>query len=215
MLRCTATAVAFLALSGGLHGLWTHRWEGWAAPAVRASADRLDRIPLRVGEWDGRPAETDPRTLPEEVIGRGVSVDYTNRIDGSAVTVYLACGPTDGIVAHPPSVCYPSNGYECRSADRRVAPPLDGGTAEFLVSNFTLPSPTLPTHLRVFWAWSEGAGWQAPPNPWRTFRRTPVLYKCYAIRQVGTPDEPLDGDPALRLLAALLPRLDEVLAADR
>lgn len=211
-MRHTIAAVVLLALSGVLHGVWSHRWDMWSAPAVQASVDRIERIPMRVGDWEGQRVETDPHTLPEELVGRGVSVRYTNRIDGAVVTVYVACGPTDGLAAHTPRVCYPANGYTCPAADLRVSP--GAGAGEFWASNFTRPNAATPTHLRVFWAWSDGSGWQVPDNPRRVFRRSPVVYKCYAIRQVLTPDEPLEGDPALRLLAALLPPLDAALAGN-
>ena len=114
-----AVAVLLLALGGVLHGVWSHRWELWSAPAVKASADRIEQIPLRVGDWEGKRIETDPLTLPEEMVGRGVSVQYTSRIDGTVVTVYLACGPTDAAVGHTPRVCYPTNGFTCATADLR------------------------------------------------------------------------------------------------
>lgn len=212
-MRYTAVAVALLAASGALHGLWTHRWEPWSAD--RPGADRVERIPLAVGEWEGVRVAAEAHTLPEEDVGRGVSVRYTSRTDGSVVTAYLACGPTDGLVSHTPRACYVSNGYTCPTADLRVSPPAEGGRAgEFWASNFTQQGDgAVPVHLRVLWAWSDGSGWQIPGNPRRTFRRPPAIYKLYAIRQVVSPDEPLEGDPALRLLAALVPPLDAALSA--
>jgi hypothetical protein len=214
-MRATVIAVALLGLGGGLHGVWSHRWEDWSAPELRARAERIEAIPLQVGDWRGERIETDALTLPEELVGRGVSVRYTNRVDGSIVIVFLTCGPTDGLVSHTPRVCYPANGFTCPTEDVRVAPPADPGApgAEFWASNFTQPG-AVPVHLRVLWSWSDGTGWRVPSNPHRTFRDSAVLYKCYAIRQVLTSDEPLEGDPALRLLSALLPQLDPVLTPE-
>ena len=66
-------------------------------------------------------------------------------------------------------------------------------------------SPT-QEHLRIFWAWrAPGGGWAAPGNPRLTFARSPALYKLYVIRQMASPDEELETDPALDLISRLLP----------
>ena len=215
MSRYAVIAAALLALSGIAHGVWTHRWELWSAPAVQAKSDRIEQLPLRFGDWEGRRVETDALTLPEEKVGRGVSAEYVNRIDGTAVTVFLTCGPTDGLVSHTPRVCYPANGYTCPTADLRVSPPVveGAGAPEFWVSNFSKLDALSTTHLRVFWSWSDGSGWQVPGNARRTFRRHAAIYKCYVIRPVVTPDEPLDGDPGVRFLSTFLPQLDAALSA--
>jgi hypothetical protein len=209
----TAAAVAgvlLLALNGALHGVWTHRWEDWTEPRIQATAGRLAAVPLRVGEWVGEPVPGDPQELPEEVTGRGVTVRYVSRADGTAVVVYLAAAPTDAAIAHTPRVCYPAVGYSCPAPDLRV----DDGGREFWMSSFAKTGAAVPTHLRVFWAWSDGRGWRVPANPGRTFRREPVLYKCYAVRYLADPDEPIDGDPCLRLLGELLPAVDGVLGGN-
>jgi hypothetical protein len=218
-MRCTAVAVVLLAVSGIVHGVWTHRWERWSAPVALARAERIEHIPLELDEWKGEPIKTDQEAFPEELVGHSVTIEYTNRADKSTVKVYLACGRTTELVAHTPRACYVANGYTCPTSDMRVAvraiPPNEGVVGEFSVSNFSKPSPLEPgaqEHLRVFWAWSDGTGWRVPGNPERTFRHSPVIYKCYALRAVGAPDEPTDGDPAARLLAALVPQLDAVLA---
>jgi hypothetical protein len=143
------------------------------------------------------------------LVGRGVTTRFVDQTDGTEVWVYVACGPTDSIVAHTPTVCYQANGYTWVGPDLRVRPPGDGQTDEFVVSNFSFAQATVPTHLRVFWAYSDGGGWTAPENPRRAFRHTPVLFKCYAIRRPVTPDEPIDGDACLRLMSVLLPRINE------
>ncbi|MBP3960068.1 hypothetical protein J8F10_32985 [Gemmata sp. G18] len=211
MLRIAA--IALLGLSGGLHGIYTHRWDSWAESVAGTAVDRIERVPLRAGAWEGERIEVDTLTLPEEMVGRAVSVRFVNRITGSTATVFLSCGPTDSIAAHTPRVCYPVNGYPCSGTDLRASPaPAEDPAPEFWVSNFTKPDALAPIHLRVIWAWSDGRGWQVPGNPLRTFRRSPVIYKCYVVRQVISPDEPVENDPGMQLLAALLPELDGVLS---
>lgn len=204
-----AAAVVLLAANGLLHGVWTHRWQGWSDARIQAAVGRLAAVPMTAGEWHGEPVANDTLDLPEEVVGRGVTVRYTHRTEKTAVLVYLACGPTDSVVAHTPTVCYPANGFACPAADGRAGLPLPGRPpAEFKVSAFSKTEGAVTAHLRVFWAWSDGTGWRTPDNPGRAFRANPVVYKCYAIRQPLTPDEPIDGDPCLALLGELLPAVD-------
>lgn len=206
------TAAALILVSGLVHGALSHRWTEWTGASSRASLDRIEQIPLRFGDWDGQRVELDPLELPEDVVGRGVSVRYTNRTTGQTVLAYLSCGPTDGQVSHTPRVCYPANGYLCPVADLRVSPTAGTLSAEFWTSHFYKPAGAVEPHLRVLWAWSDGRGWQVPANARRTFRSQPVIYKCYVIRPVAPPDEPLDGDPGVRFLGDFLPALDPILA---
>jgi hypothetical protein len=210
-----AGAVLLLAINGVLSGVWSHRWEAWSDAQAQAAADRIEAIPLEIGDWVGRRVETDPLTHPEEVVGRGVTVQYVNRTDGTAVNVYLACGPADGLISHTPQACYGANGFTWVPPNLRVSPEAgEEAASQFWVSNFVRTEAAVPTYLRVFWAWSDGGHWQTPDNPRRTFRRSPVITKCYVIRTLTTLDEPIEGDPCLRLMAVLLPRLDAIASAN-
>ncbi len=211
-----ALAVVLVSLNAAMHGAWSHRWAAWTDAPAQAKSQKLDAVPLQAGEWDGARIEADPLGIAEEIIGRGVNLRYTSRVDGTVVMAYVACGPTDALIGHVPTVCYPANGYEWRSPDLRTT--LDSGGAgtggEFWVSQFTRPQADVPVHLRVFWSWSDGGPWRVPGNPGRAFRRTPVLYKCYFVRQIAGQDEPVEGDPCYRLMAALVPKLNEVLGVE-
>ncbi len=112
MFRTAVIAAVLLAVNGLLHGVWSHRWEAdaWTDSRTRIGADRIEAIPLSVGEWEGQRIETDALTLPEEQVGRGVTVRYVNRRDQSVVVVFLTCGPTDGLVGHTPRACYRADG---------------------------------------------------------------------------------------------------------
>ena len=186
MFRIAAVVtILLLVVNGVLHGIWSHRWDAWSDETVQSFAARIDGIPLQVGDWEGTRLEIDPLTHPTEMVGQGLNVRYVNRIDGTAIIVYLACGPTGGLVSHTPQACYTSNGYTCIPPDIRVPvmPPHEGLARQFWVSNFTRSEAAIPTYLRVFWSWSDGKEWQTPGNPRRTYRQQPVIYKCYALRQ--------------------------------
>ena len=205
-------AVGLLVANGVVAGVLSHRWERWEGEAMQAQAARLDAVPRQVGEWDGTPIDANPHDLPEDEVGRGVSIRYVNRTDGTAVVAYIACGPTESSVGHCPTACYPATGYTWNKPDVKVALPGDDSGAQFWVSHFTRPVGDVPVQVRIFWAWSDGSGWRVPGNPLREFRRDPLLYKCYFIRQVRSANEPVEGDPCLRLMAALVPAINTAIA---
>jgi hypothetical protein len=206
-------AVFLLVINGVLHGLWTQRWTGLTESAVQAAADRLAQVPLVVGEWRGERVETDS-SLPEEVVGKNVAIRYVHRTNGYTVTVYLACGHTITMEMHTPRECYPAAGYKMAGAEARVSLlPASGEASEFLAATFSRVEASTMVQLRMFWAWKDdSSSWRAPDHMGRTFRASPFLYKCYAVRALITPEEPLESDPCSELLRELIPELNRALA---
>ena len=211
-------ALLVLSVNGLVHGLLTQRWSGLTEAQVEAATDRLPDIPCQLPSWTGQKIELESAKMPEDVVGKNVTVKYEHRITHQTVLIYLACGHKTTLVLHTPTDCYPSHGFTTVRQKTPVALPLESGasTANVFVATFSQTDASVANHLRVFWTWKPASGgWQAPDNPFRTFRASPYLYKCYAIRSVPTPDEPLEGDPCVSLLTELLPRLDGVLLHDR
>jgi hypothetical protein len=202
-----------LTLNGFVHGLWTQRWTGLTEAEVQAASDHLPKIPLKLGSWDGHRIEIAAATLPEEVVGRSIAVSYVHRVTGNMVIIYLACGRAQAMTLHTPTECYPDNGYKLVVPETRVSIPLEPAPdrPQFVTATFQSQS-IVPVCVRVYWSWQADGGWVVPDNPGRSFRSAPFLYKCYAIRLLTTPDEPLKGDPCVDLLKELIPSLDQALA---
>jgi len=219
MLRTVLVVAGLLlvAFNGFVHGVWTQRWSGLTEAEVQAASDRLPNVPLKLASWDGHPVEIDAATLPEEMVGRNVTIRYVHRVSGHTVVVYLACGRPGALEVHTPLDCYPANGYNTVLRETRASIPGETGPpqAEFWTATFSQAQAPVPIHLRVFWSWKAAKGWQVPDNPGRAFRAAPFLYKCYAIRPLTTPEEPLEGDPCVDLLKELIPGMDEALAGGR
>ena len=219
MFRLTAVAAAVLILNGAIHGILSFRWNSWADSAVQAESikDLAPRIG-NVGDWESVPLDDkeDPLTLPEEVVGKAEVLRFVNRFNKTEVKVLVNCGPREGLAVHTPRVCYQAHGYSCPATDQRVSPLAgEGKTAEFWASTFSKTKPGSSEHLRVLWSLSDGGNWQIPNNPLQAFARTPVIYKCYIQRVLISPDEPVDGDPAVEFLSALLPKLDAAMSGAR
>jgi hypothetical protein len=206
------TVFASVLGAGLAHGLITDRW----GPPDTGGKEALARVPTTIGDWDGTPIELDPNQLPVTDPGEMLLRRYVNRVTGSSVTLFLTVGrPGPVATSHTPESCYPGAGfsYAVPTAARSIPTGPDGRPQQFRVATFSKTETASPLHVRVFWSWSATGAWQTPAYPRLTFARQRRLYKLYVIRPLLRPTEPLDDDPALSFIQALVPELDRALFA--
>ena len=91
----------------------------------------------------------------------------------------------------------------------------DGTRAEFWTSSLERKDPVGNEHLRIYWSWRGGGEWRAPEWPRLELARYPFVYKLYVVSEASARAEVLEQDPGVQFLKDFLPRLDDVLAADR
>lgn len=207
-----ATVFALVAGTGIVHGLLTDRWA--SRPAEQAVA--LDDVPMTIEDWDGAPAELDQDQLPVVDGGKAILRRYVNRVNGTVVTLFLTTGPAGTIIAsHTPESCYPGAGFHFAgpALKRSIPTGPDARPQEFRVLTFSKTERASPVHVRVFWGWSVAGDWQNPDYPRLTFAGKRRLHKVYVIRQLARPGEPVDHDPALPFIQALVPQLRKTLFA--
>jgi hypothetical protein len=211
-----AAAAALLISSGLGHGLWTDRWQ--SPQSLREAVARVDRVPLTIGEWQGRTltAEVDTDAFAQAGAQGYWMRRYVNTADASEVTAILMCGHRSRIAVHPPEVCYRAAGYEMvEPAVRYLVKPTSAQRerAEFRTTRFATPgSGSSSGGLRIFWSWNASGAWEAPDGDARwTFRGAPFLYKLYVVHEVAGRRGPPSGDPAAAFLSRLVPELQRVL----
>lgn len=201
-------AMLIIALTGVVHGLWTHRW-GTNEDLIRAAA-RLKKADLNFEGWKGHDLELDPAKLKlAEIVGYRSWLAEQERTQ-RAVSLLLLCGEHGPISVHTPQYCYGGVGYEM------VGDPVhheftlpDGKIATLWTARFHKPEASGEPPLRIFWGWNDGAGWQAPEYPRASFFG--ALFKIYAVREMKSLDDPLESDPCVALLKQALPRLQKEL----
>ena len=205
------TVFLLIVLSGVGHGMLTRRWHDGAD--VRAAAARLAKVPLTVGEWDGRSQDMDSREQEMGRIEGYLMRQYVNRSTGTAVQVLVVCGRPGPIAAHTPEACYRGAGYEPAAEPAAYALALggQGPTARLWTALFRRESPTGTDRLRIFWTWTTDGAYEAPQAPRLEFAARPVLYKVYVIRNVAGPEGPIDQDPANDFMRAFLVELHKCL----
>lgn len=207
------SAAVLLAASGVSHRLWTGAWNTSAEPAL--SAARLANVPSTIGDWVGADTEIDARQLARaEAVGH-LSRRYLHRGTGAEVSVLIICGRPGPVSVHSPDICYGGIGFQTTKAPGRHK--VEGETetpgAEFFWANFVKQDPVAAAHLRIYWAWKAGRGWQAPDNPRLTYGAAPALYKLYLIYRPAPGVEPPDHDPCLDFMRVFLPELEKALSS--
>jgi hypothetical protein len=205
-------AALAVTLGGGLaHGVWTERWQRSAE--LDAAAARLRLLPDDFPGWKGEVIELDGE--PATVAGaRACWVRrFTHAPTGESVTAVVLCGKPGRTSVHRPEYCYACAGYEMTAPAALCVFPADGAApAQLWTAPFAKAEADGPAHLRVYWSWFVGAGWQAPDSPRVAFAACPALYKLYVIHEThATPGRPDEG-PAAEFLRLALPTLTQALS---
>jgi hypothetical protein len=195
---------------GVAQGVWTDRWH--TSRALQEAQAKLDQVPLRVGPWEGRAEELDPREVRQADLRAYVLRRYVHPERGDAVTVLLVCGRPGPVAVHTPEVCFGGAGFGVQTPPARQAvEPPGGEPAEFWAAHFARPRPVLPDVLQVYWSWNSGGAWEAADDPRVHFAPARVLYKLYVVRQQARPNERPADNPVPDFLRQLVPAIDRCL----
>ena len=210
IIRVIAGAIV-LAASGVAHGIWTERWHDF--DATKIASERLQQLPMTVGDWDAIASELDAKTLEKAGIVGYIVRDYVNRQNGNVVSFMVLCGRPGPIAVHTPDICFRGQGYRFTAEPKfhAVNLPNSDTSAEFWTATPVRDSGGVPEHLRVLWTWIADGPCRAPENPRIEFASHPALYKLYITRQAGSSDESLDDDECVKFVRLVIPQLQSVL----
>jgi exosortase len=206
---------ALVVAPGVITGLWTNRWQ--LSQELRLAVSQLDRIPLTVGDWTGRPEVVDPRELAATELDGAAMRHYQNARTGRAISLFLVCGRPGPVSIHTPETCYPGAGFEMvqpHVTRYSVGPDRQGNPVEFLQADFEQQQSFPPERLRIYWSWKAKAYWNVPDIPRWAFSRQPFLYKLYLIHQTSKGLSPEEDDAFRDFLRQLLPKLDQSMSRD-
>jgi hypothetical protein len=181
---------ASLLCVGVVHGIWTDRW---LAPDDEQVVQELEKLPLRLGNWQGETLASNSanEAIPES--RRNLVRRYVNRADGSVADILLGRGrPGPMLMYHTPPECYPAAGFEMVSPPKRFLSQSEeaGKPDEFWVATFKKTKGADLTTVRVYWSWSATGQWLASESPRMTFARYPLIYKMYVVQNI--PHENVD-----------------------
>ena len=202
MMRWFAALTGSLALiaCGIVHGFWTDRW----VPPVETAqaAERLDAIPLELGDWDGEVNEVKAGEAGAGVAGC-IKRSYVNRKTGATVSLFLVCGRPGPVSIHTPEACYGASGFLVNAKDR-----FDAESGDSLwKTDAVRTNATEETRIRLYWGWNGGNGWTASEDARVQFVRYPVLHKLYVQRALDGLTDSGRSEPCEEFLRVLLPAL--------
>ena len=201
-------AAGLILANAWLHGAWTGRWND-DATILAAQAERVEALPLTLGDWEGEALEVDPRTVRKAGLVGHISRRYRNRLSGGEITMMLVCGRPGPISVHTPEICYRGAGYEM--ADAAVPFPVTGTAHAFWLGVFQKPKPSVAPPLKIYWAWNADGSWQAPGNPRLCYAHCPALFKLYVVNKLTPSDNPSATDAAQEFLQRVIPVLEPLL----
>jgi hypothetical protein len=197
-------AAALLVAAAVVHG---NRTDRWGTPADLADAvDRLQSVPLAVGDWDGVATELPADQVAAANVAGYVSRKFTHRYDRTEVNLLILCGRPGPVAVHPPEVCYGANGFTMGPVRAEAI----GADQTLWQTDFTRGTGAVVEKIRVRWAWNDGRGWAASGSPRTDFARSPLLYKMYLVRPLPAKADEAAPAHELDLLKQLLPALQAV-----
>jgi hypothetical protein len=201
--------VALTLVAGLLQGRLRNRWG--ASPAMVAAGERLGDIPNRFGgprgdRWQSRSSEVLDDDSLEQLECTGYLVRrYENKQTGELVSVFLVVGPAGPIAVHTPEICYLSRNY--RSRDQRQCVTVPGAEGrEDLFWALTFQSKGLQGRsIRMYYGWSTGGNWSAPPDARWAFSGRPFLYKIQLSTNLPSGTDEKTSDACRRFLQDFVP----------
>jgi hypothetical protein len=212
LLGCGAALVLATAI---VQGLWSDRWTDSSADS-QYLAERIDRLPLKLGDWQGEDIAAAPRELRAAGAVGHLSRIYRNRLTGEQVSLFLICGHMRHVSVHTPDRCYPANGFEQQGEPQHFTIKTSAGPVETFTTTFRQEEATGVHKQRVFWTWGYEAQWQAPDNPRVTFGGVRALYKLYLITSVPpSVQQPPEESPALHFAQDTFGEINALLFADK
>jgi hypothetical protein len=209
--------LAFVLVIGvtAVQGLWTERWGGRDVAVDLARSGRLleERFPRQFGDWHlAEELESDPVALAASGAVAHIARSYENSVTGAKISAFVVCATPHNASGHTPDRCYPGAGFEIGESEHRQTVPLDDGRkAETFTGTFRKQGQT----LRVFWTYGVDGKWVAPQIARIELAGTDAVYKLYAIIDETRIKTAQSMQECLGFLAALLPALDQAVAAAR
>ena len=166
-----------------VQGFWSDRWTDDAADSLHLK-QRIDNLPMQLGDWEGQNLEADPREIRASGAVGHLSRSYRNRVTGEQVSLFLICGHMRHVSVHTPDRCYPAAGFDQLSPAERFTIETSAGPLETFTTTFRQEAAEGILTQRVFWTWGLDKQWEAPENPRVRYGGVRALYKMYLISSV-------------------------------
>lgn len=211
-----AIAVAAVLIVGAGWREWT--WTGFPSGVSesveeQAFAERLEKVPLNIGEWEGTDLEKmDPRERATAGISGELSRNYHNRRTGETVAMFIVSGNARQVAQHTPNQCYVAAGYTMMHEPGPYSVEVGSATVDFSTTEFKKEQVGGTQLLRIFWTWSFDGKWEAPRFERVKLAGRPALYKMYlSTDEFRSGGRSVEKTPSLAFIRDVLPVLNATL----
>jgi hypothetical protein len=202
-----AVLVAATLAAGWAHGRMTNR-KGLRAEASLAGERLKPPLPAETGNWRlVSENQFEPDVVRMLQCPAHISRVYEHRQTGDVVTVAVIVGPPGPVSVHTPEICYSSRDYTIMSDRQQIAISDAAGLTHALWELPLKPNDLNGAPLRVVYAWSSGAAWEASRHPRFGFGGLPYLYKIQLAATDHPASEAINFDPVQDFLANFLAQL--------
>lgn len=197
---------AAVAAAGVADGTQSGRWR--PLRPLDGSVERLQTLPLSVGQWIGEDAALSADDFARAGVAGAVFRKYRNRETDDTVGLLVLVGRSGPISAHTPDVCYGGSGYELLGGVTPVT--AKSGTRQTVCQTLRLRPPvTRPgLEMEVTWGWITADGVSSSATPRLSYAGLDVLYKFYVLRDRRPTDVVGANDPGLLFVADFIPHLE-------
>lgn len=206
-----AAGLLLIGVTTLIQGGWSERWS--EHEEIKLLAERVDKIPLQVGEWQGENIEADATILKAAGAINSISRNYRNA-QGESVAVFLLCGQPMQIFPHTPDRCYPAQGFESLGAPEVQKFETPEGPVEYSIASFMRASEAGPQTVRVYWSYGNRGKWECPKNIKWAYGGSWAIYKIYVTIPITEQDPSGDRSAAVDFIRAFTAELDRSLFPD-
>lgn len=204
-------AIPLVIAYGVTEGFWTNRWT--LSSELKQAAERLDKVPLSFGEWQGQTKKIEQRFLEQGEVSGYILRDYVNPKTGETVQVLIICGLPGPTSVHTPDVCYRGAGYVMAAQETRHSEKVKSlaQTVEMWTANFRKPQSPISGQLRIYWTWTVDGQWNAPSSPRWQYAGQKILYKMYLVHQDLEDRTSGQDKTCMDFLHEFVPRVNQTL----
>lgn len=210
---------AFVALVLGVttyvQGNWSERWNQAELNAqLKVASSKVDGVPIFIGDWKGTEQKVDPKQLEQAHVTAHQSREYLNvKNRNEKIGYFLVCGKPRHVAIHTPDDCYRAAGFQMLGKPEVVTIDVGNERARFYTTVFRKEQGSEVDTMRIFWAWNDGSGWDAPTSPRLAYGVGPSLYKMYCILPTADDRKVNDQHPCVKFIKSVLPEIDHSLFA--
>ena len=206
-------ALVVIALGTYFQGRLTDRWGMIVSGKLESFNQRVENVPLKLGDWVGEDTEVNQRLIKASNCTAYLSRVYRHSRTGEEVSVFLVCGTSRHVTIHTPTWCNPAAGFKIQQDPHsyRIECGPEMQTPVFTTTTFRKEETTGTHHLRIFWSFAHDGRWEAPKYERTNYAGHSALYKVYFITQIKGRETAPEKSPSIEFVKDIMPKLTQIL----